>query len=340
MSGFRVELDCYHGPLDLLLHLVRRRELDVLEIPLAGIVQRFLETLDERPAIDLDSAGEFLVVAATLMEFKSRLLLPRGEALEPDLEEIVQPPELVRQLLEYRQFREAGALLWQRALERQRKFRRAVKDLDAPADSAAQSTRDVELWDLVSALHRLLRENVVPDTDTIARDTTPIEEYMDRLEESVKAAGRLDFRALFGVDNTRSQIVGKFLALLELIRCGRVWVELDDVSDNIVVSPPHNAIGSMPMADASEPPDAYRRERTPGQEPILDRSSATCELASTGQVIVASSAGPAPEPEVRPVLHASDDGPLSLGRLGPDDANSTVENPNATLGADEALPPG
>lgn len=258
MTEFRVESDCYHGPLDLLLHLVRRNEIDVLEIMLGEIVARFLAVIQSSPSMDLDAAGEFLVVTTTLMEIKSRALLPRNLPIEPTDDE-PQPSDLVRQLLEYRRFREAGALLWDRALRQHRKYRRLTDDLKESEDeSPVHALRDLELWDLVSAFNRLLRENMAPVMQSIAADPTPIHEYMGRLEAAVLAADRIAFGSLLGKQNSRTQLVGKFLALLELIRSRRVWVEHDEETNDLVFCPPRPSgeQASMPMADPSPPPDA------------------------------------------------------------------------------------
>src|SRR5262245_61582925 len=146
--SYSVALDAFHGPLDLLLHLVKRNEVDILNIPIARIADQFLDYLSVMQALDLDLAGDFVVLAATLMEIKSRTLLPVEEGTEHS-ESDDPRRELVKQLLEYRRFKDAAAAL-EACVERQGE-RVARQDLPEPATNAQLSVRPVELWDLVSA---------------------------------------------------------------------------------------------------------------------------------------------------------------------------------------------
>lgn len=263
MTAYRVELSCYEGPLDLLVQLARQNEIDILELALTEITARYLEIIRDLAGIDLDEVGDFLILITTLMEIKSRALLPTEEGPEETAPEETRQ-ELVRQLIEYKRFREVASLLWERAREQQQKLRRLADDLPPEAaDPTSQPIRELELWDLVSAFSRLMKENIVPVADTITRDPTPITTYMERMETRVLATGGITFRELLGLRNTRSQLIGKFLALLELIKCKQVWVELDEASMEILVLPPRAAATqplaetpSLPMADPSIPPDA------------------------------------------------------------------------------------
>ncbi|MFO0946873.1 MAG: segregation/condensation protein A [Planctomycetota bacterium] len=262
MVDFRVELANYQGPLDLLVQLARSEELDILEITVSEVSRRYVEFLATRESMDLDEVGEFLVLASTLMEMKSRALVPGGTETPQEAEEETKQ-ELVRQLLEYKRFKEAAALLWEKAQLRNRKLRRLADDLPPDSvDPATQPIRELELWDLVSAFSRLMKENVIPVAENILRDPTPITTYMERFEARVLERGKITFRELLGLNNTRSQLIGKFLALLELIKCKKVWVELDENSFEIVVLPPRpqavlpmDPSESFPMPDANVPPE-------------------------------------------------------------------------------------
>lgn len=262
MTDFRVELANYQGPLDLLVQLARNEEVDILEIAVSEVSRRYVELLSATEVLDLDEVGEFLVLASTLMEMKSRALVPGGSEVPQEAEEETKQ-ELVRQLLEYKRFKEAAALLWEKAQLRNQKLRRLADDLPGDSvDPATQPIRELELWDLVSAFSRLMKENVIPVAENILRDPTPISTYMERMEARVLELGRVTFRELLGLANTRSQLIGKFLALLELIKCKMVWVEMDDESLEIVVLPPRpQAIlstapaESFPMPDENVPPD-------------------------------------------------------------------------------------
>lgn len=266
MTVCKVEQDCYHGPLDLLVTLVRMNEVDVLDVAISCIAQAYLDALHDLSAEVIEAAGEFLVQITLLMEYKSRALIPTpSDPVEQQEQESRR--ELVKQLLEYKRFKEAAALLWEKARKHQQRMARAVDDLPAtPSNPATQPIRELELWDLVSAFSRLMKESVVPITDRIPRDPTPIGVYMDRLEAMVLQAGSLTFRELIGEDNTRPQLIGKFLALLELIKRSRVWVEPGDDPDSILVSPPRriptlDELPSVPMEDENVPPDAMPTPR-------------------------------------------------------------------------------
>jgi segregation and condensation protein A len=184
-----------------------------------------LEILAVLEQIDVDSVGDFLEVATQLMEIKSRLMLPRHEEIE---EEPVDDPrtELVQRLLEYKRYKEAASLLEDRAREWQLRYERRVNDLDdGPLDPADQPIHEVELWDLVSAFSRVMREKAAPKPAKIRYDDTPIEVHMERIKDRIAAEGKLLFTDLFDPGMHRSQMVGLFLALLELIRHGHAAVE-------------------------------------------------------------------------------------------------------------------
>ncbi|HEX6962403.1 MAG TPA: segregation/condensation protein A [Lacipirellula sp.] len=232
---FRVQLDMFAGPLDLLLYLVRKHELEALEIPLARVAEQYLEILAVLEQIDVDAVGDFLEVASQLMEIKSRMMLPRHEEIE---EEPVDDPrhELVQRLLEYKKYKEAASLLEERAREWQLRYERQVNDLDdGPSDPAEQPIHDVELWDLVSAFSRVMKEKNPAKTTKIRYDDTPIEVHMARIEERLAAEGRLTFISLFEAGMHRSRMVGLFLALLELIRHRRARVEQAELFGEIWV---------------------------------------------------------------------------------------------------------
>src|SRR6185312_75497 len=192
--SYSVALDAFHGPLDLLLHLVKRNEVDILDIPIAVLADQFLEYLQVMQVLDMDLAGDFVVMAATLMEIKSRMLLPAGAA--EDVEEPDDPRrELVKQLLEYRKFKDAAAALEQ-CSERQGE-RLPRHELPEEAEPRDPAVKPVELWDLVSAFARLMRETQSLQPATIAVDDTPQHVYEAQIRERVQATGRVTFRDVF-----------------------------------------------------------------------------------------------------------------------------------------------
>jgi segregation and condensation protein A len=221
---FRVDLSVFRGPLDLLLYLVRKHELDLLDIPIATITNQYLEYLALLQQLDVDSVGDFLAMAATLVELKSQLVLPRGDEVEEDLEDPRQ--ELIHRLLEYKKFRDAASILEEQSRQWQQHYPRMVNDL-APRqrDLAEEPVREIELWDLVSALARILRNTELSKPSSIVYDETPIHVYMTRIMERIRLQGRLAFASLFQPAMLKSTVIGIFLAALELVRHQQVRLE-------------------------------------------------------------------------------------------------------------------
>jgi segregation and condensation protein A len=230
---YLVELDSFRGPPDLLLYLVKRNEVDICDIPIAKIADQFLEYLRVMEMIDVERAGEFLVMAATLMEIKSRLLLPRSD--EQTEEEQDPRQELVRQLLEYKKIKDAAALLEAQAEQQLYRLPRFPVEAAAGDDPGSQPLRAVELWDLVSAFGRLMRETLALQPNQIVVDETPMQVYMDMIVEHLKQATRTSFQALFTPPLTRARLVGLFLAILELIRIRQIEADQQDVFGEITL---------------------------------------------------------------------------------------------------------
>lgn len=239
---YTVELDTFHGPLDLLLYLVKRNEVDVLDISIAKLADQFLTYIQAIRELDIELAGEFLVTAATLMEIKSRSLLP-ADAQFPSDDTPDPRRELVRQLLEYRKFKDAAAALEAKAEEAGTRLSRQEPAADPADRDRGPKVRAVELWDLVSAFARLMRETQSLQSGTIAVDDTPQHVYEARLRERVSAAGgRLVFRDCFDPPYFKARLIGIFLAILELIRHRGLGLEQPEPDGEIyLVEPPAEA---------------------------------------------------------------------------------------------------
>jgi segregation and condensation protein A len=233
---FRVELDVFRGPLDLLLYLVRKHEVEITEIPIAPITEQFLEHLAVLQNLKVDDVGDFLEMASTLVEIKSRMLLPRQDEIEDPLED--PRHDLVQRLLEYKRFKDAASLLEERGREWQQRYPRLANDLAARGrDPAEEPIREVELWDLVSAFGRILRENSAAQAANIRYDDTPIHVYMSQIFARVRERGRLGFSELLKPAMHRSTLIGLFLAVLELVRHHGVVVEQEDLFGEIWLVP-------------------------------------------------------------------------------------------------------
>lgn len=238
---YKVELELFSGPLDLLLYLVRRNEVDILDLPISTITGQFAEFLEVLEFLDLDLVGDFIVVASALMEIKSREVLPHPEEerQEEPIDEEDPDSDLIRQLLEYKKFKDASKILEERAAEWQERYPRLSDDRPSRnKDPKADRIKEVELWDLVSALARVLKRQEVERHTRIRYDETPISVYIKQIGERVRQDGRIAFSAFFEGTNQKSRIVSTFLAILELIRHHSFRAEQPDEFGEIWILPP------------------------------------------------------------------------------------------------------
>jgi segregation and condensation protein A len=254
MPDYRVELDLFSGPLDLLLYLVRRNEIDAAYLPIAVIADQFQEYLAVLEFLDLDIVGDFLVMASTLMEIKSREVLPQAveESEEPSQEAENAHGELITRLLEYKKYKDAASALEHRAAEWQERYPRLHDDRPvSDRDHAADPIREVELWDLVSALSRVLQKKDVEQSSSIRYDDTPISTYVEQIGENVRREQRVAFTDLFAGTNLRSKIIGLFLAVLELLRHHGFRAEQPVDFGEIYILPPVNDSTSAAGSDGT-----------------------------------------------------------------------------------------
>jgi segregation and condensation protein A len=233
--SYQVALDTFHGPLDLLLYLVKRNEVEILDIPIAPIATQFLDYLElMKKTFDLEVVGDFLVMASTLMEIKSKMLLPRAETEKPD-DEPDPRRELVKQLIEYRKFKDAAAALEDRAEDQQARVAREAPEEPANADGTVPIRR-VELWDLVSAFGRLMRETLALQTKSIIVDETPMHVYQAQIRNRLRAEGPLTLAQIFTPPFYRARLIGIFLAILELIKGREICLDQSEPFGEIVLS--------------------------------------------------------------------------------------------------------
>jgi segregation and condensation protein A len=217
MDGYTVKVDVFEGPLDLLLHLIKQNQLDIYDIPIALITEQYLEYIRIMKALDLTIAGEFLVMAATLMYIKSRMLLPAP--IEEEEEEEEDPrAELVQRLVEYKRFKEAAIHLSQQALLERDVFIRPLHEIEME-----DSEIEADLFHLIDALRELLKRQVGEAFHEVTLDRVTLRERMREL--SVRLQGvreAIPFSALFAPVASRVELIVTFLALLELIKTGIV----------------------------------------------------------------------------------------------------------------------
>jgi len=218
--SYEIKLDVFEGPLDLLLYLIRKNEIDIYNIPIALITEQYLSYLEIMRSLNLDLAGEYLVLASTLIHIKSKLLLPPDEG-EGEEEEGEDPrAELVQQLLEYQAFKEAALSLGERPLLERDVFTRgaASEEEQTTAEEADDALIEVDIFELVTAFRRIIagldrKEDLEIDTEKMSL-ADRINEIMERLSEE----GQITFSDLLGDRADRRRIIYTFLAILELMK--------------------------------------------------------------------------------------------------------------------------
>jgi len=235
--AYKVRLEVFEGPLDLLLYLIKKDEIDIYDIPISKITEQYLEYLEWLKLMDLDIAGEFLVVAATLMHIKSKMLLPQPEAPEEALEEMDPREELVRRLLEYKKFKEAATELSQRAARQKDYFSRGVS-VSLPAKAAGDDKNEyfeASLFDLIAAFTKVMKEIPKQLFYEIIKDEVTLEEKMHDIFHLLVKRTAMYFSELFRNAANKVEVITTFLALLELIRLKEIVVKQSNVFGDIVI---------------------------------------------------------------------------------------------------------
>jgi segregation and condensation protein A len=248
---FRVDLNMFRGPMDLLLFLVRKHEVEIVDISIAAITDQYLDYLAVLEQLDVNATADFLGVASLLIEMKSQQVLPRSDEVQEELEDPRQ--ELVRRLLEYKKYRDAASMLEERSHAWQQRFARLSTDVPAhERDLASEPIQEVELWDLVSAFGRIVRETEASRPSNIVYDDTPIHVHMARIHARLIENGRLAFGDLFERDMHKSKLVGIFLAILELVRHRRIRIEQNTLFGEIWILSGQDCAEPLDLSDVDE----------------------------------------------------------------------------------------
>jgi segregation and condensation protein A len=238
-SDYRIKLQVFEGPLDLLLFLIRKNEIDIYDIPIESVTKQYLEALRAMRSLDLEVAGEFFVMAATLMEIKSRLLLPKGlHAVDPNAnpDDDIDPRwELVHQLLQYKKFKEAAAQLAAIVRHQQDMMERHVSALTADlADRPLKAVGRIELWNTFNIVLRRLAEKLV--VGEIHDETITVSDQMEWLLQRILTEKTFLFTDLFPDGTTLRQLVATFLAVLELTRLGKLRLTQNEAFTDIIIT--------------------------------------------------------------------------------------------------------
>lgn len=236
-DDYKVSLEVFEGPLDLLLYLIKKDEVDIYDIPIGLITDQYMEYLNLMKVLDLNIAGDFIVMSATLMLIKSRMLLPVEERREMDEEDEEDPRwDLVRQLVEYKKFKDAADHLENLELHQENVFVRESEyvELGAPPDV---DLKDASIFDLISALNEALGRVQEEDLQEIFAEEYTVGQKVSYIVENLKVVKRMCITDLFGGMTSRQEIVCTFLAVLELIKLNRIACVQDDHFADIVVEP-------------------------------------------------------------------------------------------------------
>lgn len=223
--NYEVKLEVFEGPLDLLLHLIKRNEINIYDIPIALITQHYLEYIDLMKTLNLDIAGEFLVMAATLMQIKSKMLLPPDETAE---EEEVEDPraELVRRLLEYKKYKDAAEELEKREVFWREVFGRSEKPQFEEGQEAEEPLMlDLNLFDLIDAFKKVLERTPKEEPLELRQEEVSVKDKMAIIMERLEGIESLTFDSLFDRDKNRVSLIATFLALLELVRLRLIRIQ-------------------------------------------------------------------------------------------------------------------
>jgi segregation and condensation protein A len=253
----------FQGPLDLLLHLVKEQEVEIQEIEISKIIDGYLAYLKALDALDIEYAGDFLVMAATLMAIKSRSLLPHDDV---DLESAFDPrDELIQRLMEYRRFKVASDDLARRAAQRERQFPRGSFDALRVLDEREFDLGELTVWDLLAHFSRLMRETLAHQPHRVALDPRPLRYYVDEVVRRLRREGSTSLRGLVGGFEsipTKEAIIGSFCALLELVRLEVVSVRQEATREDILLAlTPEHRDDAEAIVRASVLEEERREER-------------------------------------------------------------------------------
>jgi segregation and condensation protein A len=226
-ADYKVKLEIFEGPLDLLLYLIKKDEIDIQDIAMERVTKQYLAYIDTFKILNIDLASEFIVMAANLMYIKSRTLLPKSEQPpEEDIEEEDPRWELIRQLIEYKKFKDAAGILTLKAQEQQDYFMAHTPEkLESPVPETPQLS-EISIFDLIRAFQNVLKRfEESHDLGDILDDRFTVSDKIDYLLEELQPGQRMSFQNLFATASTQSEVIVTFLAVLELMKMNqlRVW---------------------------------------------------------------------------------------------------------------------
>ncbi len=266
--GFRIELPLYRGPIDLLLYLVRRQEVSLLEMSLSKVIDQYMEYLEILKELDLGDVSDFIDLASMLVEMKSHAVLPKVVDEEEEEESIENPQaELIERLLQYKEIRDAASILDEMSTRWQQRYERMSDDLPSRrVELGDQPIVDLEIWDLVSAFGRIMREAGPPPQTEVIYDDTPIHVYMQRIHTHLNDKDRVAMLDLVETSTHKSSLIGWFLATLELSRHYGAAVEQDEHGDIFIArTPNYSSELDVDEVDSYDTSKEFKDSNMPGR---------------------------------------------------------------------------
>ena len=237
--GYKLKLDVFEGPLDLLLYLIKKNDIDITDIPITKITEQYMQYIEMMKMLDLDIVGDFLVMAATLMQIKSKMLLPPDPS-EEDEEEIDPRDELARRLLEYKKFKEIAETLKVKEEERKELFARNISEEERRqlSEDAKEVVFEANLFDLINALSEALRKVPEDVIHEITREEFTVEQKIHDVLHLLLKKSSVKVSKLFAQAQTKMEAIVTFLAILELIRLKEVKIIQTEIFGEIGVIEP------------------------------------------------------------------------------------------------------
>lgn len=274
MSDYKIKLEVFEGPLDLLLHLIKEEELNIYDIPISRITAQYFEYLEMMKQFNMEIAGEFLVMAATLIYIKSRMLLPSPPTAEEDELAGVDPrEELVRRLIEYRKYKEIASTLREKEMEQSHSFSRGtVMELNLEDPDYLQ---EISVFQLLAAFRKMLKDSGAGALYEVTLEDISVTERMNEIMELLETEPRVQFENLFANRRGRMELIGTFLAILELMKqqlirvfqegdLKTIWIQRIEETDDLLDEEPSE--DREPEAAPAPSAYAFREEDLPGDE--------------------------------------------------------------------------
>ena len=252
---YKVELEVFEGPLDLLLYLIKRDEVDIYDIPIELITTQYMEYLGLMRMLDLNIAGEFIVMAATLMMIKSRMLLPVEEREEMEEEEDDPRWDLVRQLVEYKKFKDIANQLQEREFLQENVFDFGGKNaVVLEPDDPGLAMQDVSLFDLIAAFSDVLKHAPPESLGEIEGDRFTDADKIDYVLKTIRSKGSMRFSQMFSRAASRHEVICTFLAMLELLRLRHIQAVQDNHFGEIVIEKADES-AALPIVEEAQEED-------------------------------------------------------------------------------------